>query len=345
MNPNPAENQETTFTDPNNQSSNIPGQTPSNPTVNATPLNNSPQIIYPSAANQTPNTQPDTVQETTPGNSFPFNNQPTTVVAPSVNANQPAVSSQPVPPVSGSYNLQQPMNTPTNNIQDNNTGHHLFSVKRVLVSIAIILIIAAGAFTAYHYTKGSVSNLPSKSISVTVPANWKTFNSGFGFTVEGPSTWGLISANSSSTVNNLQSTMTTLSATGGNLTFSTSTPSTTQAQLNESVSLGIAKLTSNNNKANFVKAVTVISSQEKAGLKAFGIKANSVKINPMYLTINGKQWIRVDTSYPGQFSTNLYYWDNNQGINLMVSNASQKVENQLTNSFLLPMAASMQLKP
>jgi len=336
------ENQDSTsnenITAPINQSPIVPPEAPA-----AAPVTTTPQPITP-PINPATNYQSTIV---TPSSSQPETGTPSFNTADSTVSNtadstasvvQPIISPQPLPGLPS--NPQQVM---LGSAVQESSSHKFLGHKKLLVSLIVLVVVIAAAGLSWFYLKPMTGN-SSKSISVTVPANWKAFNTGLGYSVEGPSTWGL-GFKSTSTVENINETSINLSATGGVINYSSTTgASTTQSQINDSVNLSTEELTSNNTQANFVKAVSTLTSQEKELLKMLGMNPNSEKVTSNNLSINGKTWLNVMSSGNGESTAYLYYWDNNHAVSLSANNASQQVVNQLYKTYLLPMAASMKLK-
>jgi len=328
------ENQDTTsnenITAPINQSPVVPPEA-----LAAAPVTTTPQPITPSinpATNyQSTIVTPSSYQPETGTPSFNTTDSTASVA-------QPIISPQPLP--GWPSNPQQVM---LGSAVQESSSRKFLGHKKLLVSLIVLVVVIAAAGLSWFYLKPMTGN-SIKSISVTVPANWKIFNTGLGYSVEGPSTWGL-GFKSTSTVENVNETSINLSATGGSITYSSTTSaSTTQSQINDSVNLSTEKLTSNNTQANFVKAVSTLTSQEKELLKTFGMNPNSEKVTSNNLSINGKTWLNVMSSGNGESTAYLYYWDNNHAVSLSAYNKSQQVVNQLYKSYLLPMAASVKLK-
>jgi hypothetical protein len=229
--------------------------------------------------------------------------------------------------------------------QANTKVRHGFNKKYALILLlALVLVIGIVLILSIlmHHKNNSGLSSSSKSVSenVVVPKNWKPFNTGLGFSVMEPSSWSS-EASSSSTFNNLKSNSLTLSATGGSVPVGT----TTQQQINESVFVGNQSVVSNSSQQAFDNAVSSLSSSDKAALTEFGINASKTKIVATQLKLNGRQWLQVSTDIPNQDSDNLYLWDKNHAITLIVENQSLSVVQQLTKSYLLPMAASVKLTP
>lgn len=298
------------------------GQVFSNQTTSTTPttpaINNQPNIINTQSTSEYPTSQPQII------------------ISPNGTENASATPTQPVTSVQQTY---QPLTS-----ESKTQRTRSFSIKLISLILIVLVVIAAGAVLIWmHFENKSGAHISHRSISVNVPSNWITYDSGFGYTVKAPPNWGL-GFHSNDTVNMLQEKLITLSATGGNITFSTSGSSTTQSELNDSVTLGTQNLTSNNSQTNFDNAVSTLTSADKTLLKEFGLNPNSEKVVATDLNINGIPWLEVETSMSGQYSTSLYFWTKDHAISLEVANKSQQITMQLTNSYLLPMAASMKIK-
>jgi hypothetical protein len=198
--------------------------------------------------------------------------------------------------------------------------------------VLIILVVVVGLFLTFYNNKSSSNSKVVQLSSVKVPSSWKTINTGLGYTVKAPSNWSLGSS-SKLTTDGLIDNSASIGATGNS-----------QAQLNDTVTASTQKITGTSSEAAFDKKVTSLSSQEMQLLKAFGINTNKVQITSSNVEINGREWFKVTTYIPYQYSYNLYLWDNNHAVAIVVSNHSQQTVQQLAKNYVLPMAASLKIK-
>ena len=351
MNPNLSNEPQNTNSDPGSSTNgNVNSLTPSGNSAieNPKPSGNQPPIISSqeptgqSFSNQSTSIMPATSAinhqpdiNNTQATSEHSTSQPQIITSPHGAENTSAIVTQPVTSLQQTY---QPI------ISDSKPQKRRpSSIKLMLVALIALVVVVAAVLAWMHFANKSGAHIASRSLSVHVPSNWTTYDSGFGYTVEAPPNWGL-GPKLNDTVNMIQEKLITLSATAGNITFSTSGSSTTQSELNDTVTLGIQSLTSNNSQTNFDNAVSTLTSADKTLLKEFGLNPNSEKVVATDLNINGIPWLEVENSMSGQYSTSLYFWTKDHAISLEVANKSQQITMQLTNSYLLPMAASMKIK-
>jgi hypothetical protein len=203
-----------------------------------------------------------------------------------------------------------------------------------LVAVVVVVLVVAGFFIL---NKSSGTNIKTgQPISVSTPSSWKTVNTKLGYTVKAPPSWSVDQSDTSDIGGLISQTSDIEPSDAG---------STVQDQISNTISVSLQKLDKNStSETAFDKAVTNLSSAEKTILKQFGVDTNDMKITASKVSINGKPWLEVVSSYPGQSSANLFYWDKNQAIGLIASEQSMAMENTALNTYLLPMAASVQVK-
>jgi hypothetical protein len=204
-----------------------------------------------------------------------------------------------------------------------------------IIALVVIIILAGGAFL-FVKNKSSGSG---QSLSVNVPNSWKTVKTGLGFTVKAPSLWSSGSSSSSS-FDGVNEKLVQVGESDATISSSTTAA---QTELDNYIIASTQSLSSNNTEANFDKAVTTISQSEKQTLKLFGADPSKLKTTSSNIKINGTPWLKVTSTIPGQVSYNLYYWDNNHAIALLVVSTTKSAAQNLYNTYSLPMAASVKL--
>ncbi|HEX5797414.1 MAG TPA: hypothetical protein VFX86_03405 [Candidatus Saccharimonadales bacterium] len=320
---------------------NPPGNGPAKPLPDA--ANEAPgnQPVPSSVISPTGNTPAGAGESSIPGKQdVPSSSQPSGGVQPAQQSPQ-VPPSQPVPPAGGAQT--GPIN---DNIYDQAAQGSRFSSKLLIIALVVIIILVVAGVGAYFLLKKDDNQAtgsqnaeesaqteqvqPTGPLSITVPDDWQTVDSKLGFTVKAPASWQASAATDSSFSGFRAKTM------------AIADPEDTAAYGN-SVSVGTESLEANNSEVNFDEAIkdTDLISES---LAVFGIDKNQVKITASTVTINGKEWKKVDTEVPGQVSSFIYTWAGDHAV--FLSAASDKAENlkNLYDNYLLPMTASLELQ-
>jgi hypothetical protein len=234
-----------------------------------------------------------------------------------------------------------------------------------LILLVVVILAGVGAYFALKKPAAKPATPAPKSskaqvanMTVKVPSDWQKIDTGLGFSISAPAGW-TAGTSTNADVNGLNSTDVVISANNsapvsgtpdGNTPSNTtaaadSTPDTgtAQSQTSQSVIAGTQKLDSNNGEAAFKERVTHLGSDDQATLKAFGVDTSKITVAAKSIKINGKPWLYVTSNIPNQYSENLYYWDKDHAISLIVTDTTQAKVQQLSKTYLFPMAASLVL--
>ncbi len=225
----------------------------------------------------------------------------------------------------------------------------------IVLAAAVLLI--GGGVGAFFLTRDSDNGnntnsneqAPADSASqtnqmtVSVPDDWQTVETEFGFSVKAPAGWSA-GFDMGGTVGSLKSEMTTVSAAGGSISFNSSNGGTSQEDIDNAVSVGIQSNTDNpTDQEAFEKLVSEVSEDTRAMMQAFGADMSSVGMDAEQISINGRQWLRVTSSLNGQYATSLYLWNNDHAVTLQVMSEDEATMQRLSNDYLYKFAASLEL--
>jgi len=258
---------------------------------------------------------------------------------------------QPITP-SNNKNLPNPNQyfQPSQNIQPNNLGQtpnydqyfqpQSRGPKKILIIIAAIVLLLTAVLIGYAMIAGSdkdPNSSQSQQSGVTVPNDWKTVETDFGFSFKAPQAWQSSEPDDSS-VDNLRSN-----------TISIGTPDDSNADTDaeiqyEYVTIGLQNRTDSSSQEDFEKLVTNADGSLIEDYQELGVTEDQIKITSKKVDIAGKEWLQVDTEIDGQFSRNLYSWKGDGAIVLSVIEDDTTRLDSMTDKYLLPMAASVEAK-
>ena len=236
----------------------------------------------------------------------------------------------------------------------------------MLILILLIVLIVAAAAGYFAFKKPAkpapapapkISNAQSTNMTVKVPADWQKTDTKLGFSISIPAGW-VVGTSTNTDINNLNGASATISddaatsvsnttptngtsdssASAATDTSQDGSQSQTSSQILEVIS---EKLDTGNSEAAFKQKVTQLSSEDKATLQSLGVDTSKASVSSRSIKLNGKPWLDVTSNIPGQYSENLYYWDNDHAIGFIGVDASQAKVKQLAQKYLYPMAASV----
>ena len=304
---------------------------PNNPNEPTFSQNNQEPALPPSPAGTviTPDTQPPTQP---PAQQQPFTPQPTMI--------------SPTP---------QPVNQ-LSPVAVSNPGRPISKKRLIIVGVVLVLFIigiVAIGLVSKHGKNASVKNPKSTQVKtnqianvskdVQIPADWVPLTVKYGFTVKAPAGWSE-GFESNTTFNEIVNNTVSISKAGGEITF-TGDSSTTQDDIDTSVTTGITQLANDKSQSAFNNYVNKLPETTASTYKLLGADTSKVKVSVAKLTLNGKQWTQNDMSTPGQYTRTLYYWDKDRAITfIVISDDSSKLAN-LADTYMYPMAASLSISP
>lgn len=207
----------------------------------------------------------------------------------------------------------------------------------LIIGILLLILIIGGVVYALTASSGQQNNQAQQNAEVTVPTEWKIVETEFGFSLKAPQEWES-STSETSTAGNLSLTA-----------FSIGTPEsvandeTSDVRL-EYVTVGTQTLSTGANQEEFEAAVTNADGSLTAEYKEAGLSEDQIKITSSKIDVQGKQWLQVDTEVDGQLSRVLYFWTGDKAIVLAVVDDETANIDQMTSQYLLPMAASIELR-
>ncbi len=202
-----------------------------------------------------------------------------------------------------------------------------------------ILIIAGAAGALFIDKKDSQKGANNtkteqskKPAEVTVPADWKEVDTTLGFSVKVPALWSAAPA-AEATFGNIKTTSVYL---GNN---------DTAGEMDGPIVVASKQsLTDTPGQQAFEEAATKLDAETIATLEQLGVKKEDVSIKSKHVTLGGKQWLQIDTQYPGQFTRTLYLWNADHEIGLSVLSDGGDSLSEAADAYLLPMAASVVIK-
>jgi len=213
--------------------------------------------------------------------------------------------------------------------------------------VALVLLVIASAATYFllgtNDQKASEStasqakeNQSAGQKNIKVPSDWKTIDTKLGFTVKAPPNWsdaGSVPTNAS--LGNFTSKTVTISEPGRD----------TASIYGNYVAVSTQSLKNSKSQSKFEQGVT----DKKTLADGLGVSKDQLTLTSTKLDINGKRWLRTDVQASDPqasgkfFETALYYWVGDHAIGLYVLSNKQSGLDKLANSYLLPMAASVEL--
>lgn len=225
-----------------------------------------------------------------------------------------------------------------------------------LLAILLILVLVGAGAGAYFFifNKGEkqdktaqntpVPNQPEQATgediaqkTIEIPGDWKTIDTEFGFTVKAPPDWTKDKSLP------LSSDFEGLVSKNMNIGLESPPNSGQVLPYRTYVSVGTESLKGSKSETEFYKKVT--DKDFVAGIIAlFGANKSDVKVNDLKVNINGRIWRQVDVEAPDIFSRTLYFWDGDHAITLAISPSSKKSLDSQAESYLFPVAASLELK-
>lgn len=212
--------------------------------------------------------------------------------------------------------------------------------KKKLLAIIIVMVLLIGAGIAgsllvdqkdQKENTNNSSDASKDKKTETVPSDWKPIDTALGFSVKAPAGW-VASTPSEATVQNVVTKSATVGVEGGS------------ADADSIILVSTQSLADKPGQEAFEASVTQFDADTLAALEQFGLKKEDVKVETERVTIAGKQWLQVDTSYPGQTSRTLYLWNGDHAIGLMVLSDKDDAVVRDANKYLWPMAASISIQ-
>ena len=215
--------------------------------------------------------------------------------------------------------------------------------KKILIIVGAIVLLLSAILIGYAMIAGndkSSNSSQSQQSAVTVPSEWKTIETDFGFSFKAPQAWESTDPEDSS-VDNIRS---------DTLTVGTPDDSDedTEADIEEAryeyVTVGLQSLTDSSSQEDFEKLVTNADGSLVRDYQELGVTEDQIKITSKKVDVAGREWLQVDTEIDGQFSRNFYSWKDDKAIVLSVIEDDTTRLETMTNQYLLPMAASIEVK-
>lgn len=233
------------------------------------------------------------------------------------------------------------------NVYDQYNPGAAASRRKIVVFILVLALLAIpGGIGAYSFlgnkqpqkvanqTPASNSTTPAQPQITTqpvienkkpaVPISWKPIDTKFGFTLKIPADWAA-SLSSEFDFNGLKTKSTTISD--------------PKADTGTFISVGTQSRDTAKTLQEFESYLTSDQAYSDLGLDKSQVKLTSKKIN-----INGKEWLQIDTDVSGQLSRTIYLWDDDHAIDLAAVSNKQASLDELSEKYMLPMAASLELK-
>lgn len=313
-------------------------------------------------------------QEWKKQNQLPDSNNQTSAEAARTPLTQTDTTVPPPPPLTPSPPIApvQPAAAGPAGTPDTLTGPNLYdqynpgaaaSRKKIVVSIIVLLLLVVpggvGAFAFLNKkqpqkvdNQAPAANPAAQPQPKTtqpvienkqpaIPISWKTVDTKLGYSLKVPADWsGDNSVPTSSNFDNFEAKTMII---GKTQTNSTNPYGSYVSSDGNFVSVGTQSLADSKSQAEFEKEITDVNKVADT-LAGFGITKDKIKLSSKKININGKEWLEVDAEIPNQISKTLYLWANDHAITLSVLSSEQAQLDELSEKYMFPIAASVQLK-
>ncbi|MGI9028341.1 MAG: hypothetical protein ACR2FM_05910 [Candidatus Saccharimonadales bacterium] len=214
--------------------------------------------------------------------------------------------------------------------------------KLIIIVVALLTLIIIGVIVALTVSQSNKTNssLTSTTLSVTVPEDWKFFESGFGFDAAIPIVWDVQPEATDNVGVQEQRSIGVGPADNGFVIGET---------INEAgeltpfsfMSVGTTKRTDEPGQAAFERLVTDKNETSQETYDSLGITKDTLVLKSAKRMINGVEWLEVYTEANELFKMDLYHWDNDRALTVsLISDNSQDLNAKYEN-YLLPMAAAI----
>lgn len=260
--------------------------------------------------------------------------QPTTSPVPT-NQPQPASQWSPQPVVMGG-NMEPSPTSPPNKSRKKLIILLLAAIVVIALAAAVFMILMnkdGGEDTSAKTAASSSASSKNETIDVTVPSDWTTLDTELGFSVKAPTGWSASFAVDSN-INGLKTKSKSISASDD--TFSTSDPAPTEEDVNNFVTASRQQIEGANSQSEFEDKLRNFD-------ESFGIGNGDAGSSRNKVQINGKEWLQAEYKMNDQFSKTIYLWTGDYAVALAIMASSEKELSKLTDNYLYPMAASVEI--